>query len=238
MKNPPKKKRDLPIDPLKDIELTEEQIREVIQISGTNLVTKIIPGLGQFLGFIEYADQKIREQKLNNLLNVFISKFESADKALGQIGKLLSDRAGIVLFQKIIQIIDNGSADDEWLNILANVLRNISNEDFVKHFEAKDYVLSQISRLTPQALIIISKHNIWKQCQIQNTTTTSGQTASGDWSEQITMFLRNKLGISDLHTGARINHSFRELESAGLVKLTGHELKFTAIGVEIRNLTQ
>ncbi|HVT75173.1 MAG TPA: hypothetical protein VHD69_02025 [Candidatus Paceibacterota bacterium] len=238
VKNPPKKKDNLPVDPLENIGLSAEQIKEVVQASGTNLIVKIIPALDKFLGWIDYADQKIREQKLNNLLNVFISKFESTDKALKQIGELFRNRAGIILFQKIIQIIDNSSADDEWLNILANVLKNISNDDFVKHFEAKDYVLAQISKLTPQALIIINKHDIWKQAHIQNTTTTSGQTASGDWSEQITMFLRSKVGITDLHTGARINHSFRELESAGLIKLTGHELKFTAIGLEIRNLTQ
>ncbi|HEU0080826.1 MAG TPA: hypothetical protein VFQ72_02285 [Candidatus Paceibacterota bacterium] len=236
MKNLPKVKNNSQTDPLESVELSGKQIKDVIESSGVNLVASFIPGLGKFLECIDYANQKIREEKLNNVLKIFISHFDSLDEALAQIKKLVSNRSGIILFQKIIQIVDNGSSDDEWLNILANILKNIAEEDITKHFDERSYFLAQIDRLTPQALIIISKYDLWMQAHIQDTTTTSGQTASGNWSEQVTGFLKTKIGISDGQTGARINHSFRELESAGMIKLEGHQIRLTPVGNEIRRM--
>jgi hypothetical protein len=103
--------------------------------------------------------------------------------------------------------------------------------------EEEMYTLSQIDRLSPQALILISKYDVWREVNIQGTTTTSGFTM-GDWAPQVTRFLTTKMGGTNLHAGGRINHSFRELESTGMLALTGHQLKLTAFGLEIYRIIQ
>ena len=111
-------------------------------------------------------------------------------------------------------------------------LKKVSETEFEQYFDAQMFIMSQIDRLSPQALILISEYDIWKQADIQDTTTTSNQTM-GDWIPQATKFVNQKKGIDNLGVGARINHSFRELESTGMIDLKGHQLKLTAIGLEI-----
>lgn len=230
------KKSDEPTDLISKNDLSTEQIRTIISASLVKgIAGALIPGLRSVIGAVEAINQEIRAEKLNNVLRDFQNHFDSTDRALTQLKTLLSSRAGVVIFHKVVQIVDNGSSDGEWLGLLSKVLKKVSDSDFEKHFEKRAYVLSQIARLSPQALIILSNYPIWRDANIQGTTTTSGQTA-GDWQPQVTSFLKAKLEVKDSEIVGRMNHSFEELHSTGMIKLEGHKMVLTPIGGEIQEL--
>ncbi len=223
--------------PLDKIELSSQKIAGVLTTTILGSIVANVPIFGQIFEWIEKTDQASREEKLKILLTQYSSHFDSIDDALDKLKLLVATRGGQTLFRKIIQITDKGPEDHEWIKLLARVLKNIPNKEFEKYFEEEMYILSQIDRLSPQALILISKYDIWREVNIQGTTTTSGFTM-GDWAPQVTRFLTTKMESAGLSVGGRINHSFGELESTSMLVLTGHQLKLTAIGLEIHRIIQ
>lgn len=222
-------------DPLGNIEMESQQIAGVLAEATTGSIVSSIPVINKIFEWVERVNQASREEKLKTLLNEYTDRFETIDDAISKLKLLTATRGGQTIFRKIIQIVDKGAEDQEWIRLLATALRKVSDAEFEKYFDAQMFILSQIDRLSPQALILLSKYSIWREVNIQSTTTTSGQTM-GDWIPQATMFMRQKIGIENLEVGARINHSFRELESTGMVDLKGHQLKLTAIGLEIHRV--
>lgn len=218
--------------PLEKIELDSQQISGVLVKATAGLIASSIPVLNKMFEWMERVDQASREEKLKTLLVEYSKRFSSLDEAISKLNLLTATRGGQTLFRKVIQIVDKGNEDQEWICLLATALRKVSEAEFEKYFDAQMFILSQIDRLSPQALILLSEYDVWKQVHIQGTTTASGQTI-GDWIPQVTMFMRQKKGVDSLEVGARINHSFRELESIGMVDLKGDQLKLTAIGLEI-----
>lgn len=195
----------------------------------------LIPGVGTLLDFTNRLEEKIRERKLSILLQSFAEHFGSIDEAISRLKFLHSNPSGIVLFHKIILILNNGSDEEEWIQSLANVLKNLSESEIEDKFEEYKYALSQIERLTAQAVIILSKYDVWKEVTIQNTTSMSGQTISGDWDSQATNYLIRSMGIGVTESGValRMMHSFEELKNAGLVLLDHDKLKLSIVGAEI-----
>jgi len=234
-KKMPKNQERIVSNPLAKVELDPEQIIGVLGKATTGSVVSSIPGLNKIFEWVERVDQASREEKLKTLLIEYSGRFESFEDAISKLKLLTATRGGQTLFRKIIQIVDKGDEDQEWIRLLAITLKKVFETEFEKYFDAQMFVLSQIDRLSPQALILLSEYAIWKEVNIQSTTTTSGQTM-GDWIPQVTMFMRQKKGIDNLEVGARVNHSFRELESTGMINLKGHQLKLTAIGLEIHRI--
>jgi hypothetical protein len=228
-------------DPFADVDLGSQQLAGVLTDATVGTLKSasgvIVPGLNKLFEWTERLDQASREEKLKLLLNKYAENFKSVDDALSQLKTLTVTRGGQTLFRKIIQIVDKGAEDQEWIVLLATVLQKISEAEFEKYFEAQMFILSQIDRLSPQALIILSQYNIWRKVNIQGTTTASGKTA-GDWAPQVTKFMRQHLEIENLEVGGRINHSFNELESANMLTLSGHQLKLTPIGLEIHRILE
>lgn len=222
-------------DPLEKIGLSLQQGAGVLAEATAGSIVSSIPIINKIFEWMERIDQVSREEKLKTLLVEYTGCFNSIGDAISKLKLLTATRGGQTLFRKVIQIVDKGAEDKEWIGLLAVALRKLSETEFEKYFDAQMFVMSQIDRLSPQALILLSKYDIWRQKNIQGTSTTSGKTM-GDWIPQATMFMRLKLGVDNLEVGARINHSFRELESAGMVDLKGHQLKLSAIGLEIHRL--
>ena len=238
--NKPNKKIETQLvsDPIEEVELSPQQIVGVLGEATAGSIASIVPGFNKIFEWIERVDQSSRQEKLKALLVEYKARFNSFDDAIAKLKLFTTTRSGQTLFRKIIQIVDKGPEDQQWIHLLAVILKKTTESEFEKYFDAQMFVLSQIDKLSPQALVLISEYEVWKQSNIQNTTTTSGQTM-GDWLPQITRFMRQKKNIDNLEVGARINHSFRELESAGMVDLKGHQLKLSAIGLEIhRTITE
>lgn len=219
-------------NPLENVKLDSQQTTGVLMDATTGLIASNIPVFCKIFEWIERVERASREEKLNVLLAEYAARFDSFEDSISKLKIFTATRGGQTLFRKIIQILDKGEEDKEWICLLAIALKKILETEFEKYFDKQIFILSQIDRLSPQALILLSKYGIWRELKVQGTTTMSGQT-TGDWIPQATMFIRQKMSINNLEVGARVNHSFRELESVGMVDLRGDQLKLTAIGLEI-----
>ena len=191
---------------------------------------KAIPIIGTLVEIIQGVDDALREEKIELLMTSFAAKFESVEEAVGILKTLTTSKEGAVLLKKVIHVLDNGDVEEEWIKVLASVLKKVTESDLREHFREIAYVLSQIDRLTPQALIILSKFTNWSRVRLHGTTTTSQHTTCGDWEMQIVTHWTPEL---DAGTRVRMAHSFRELLSAGMIKLNGERMALEPIGDEL-----
>lgn len=223
-------------DPLDMVEISDEQMAAAVMEATTSTavgtLASFVPPLGKLLEWSEKVDQGVKEQKLQTLLRKYNERFLSHDETITKLKFLTATTSGKVLLSKVIRLVDN-MADEESINLLANTLKNITDSDVEKKFEEHAYILSQIDRLTPQALVVLSKYEDWKTCSLSGTTTTSKHTVSGDWDSQIATFLTGKLGITASDIKLRMAHSFWELESTGMIVLDGSFVKLEIIGAEV-----
>lgn len=224
------------LDPLDAVEITEEQMTAAVMEATTSTVAgtlaSFIPPLGKLLEWSEKVDEGVKEQKLQTLLRKYNERFSSHDETIAKLKFLTATTSGKVLLSKVIRLVDN-MADGESIGLLANTLKNITDSEVEKKFEEHGYILSQIDRLTPQALVVLSKYEDWKTCSLSGTTTTSKHTVSGDWDSQVAVFLAGKLGITASDVKLRMAHSFWELESTGMIVLDGSFVKLEIIGAEV-----
>lgn len=226
---------DTDSDPLEKIELSKEKYAEIIVSEGSKTLSGKIPILGDILEGVERITARVREEKLNILLKFFEKRFNSTEEALNQFKKLFQSRAGLILFEKIVHILDSGTEDREWINLLSNVLKNIVDNDIEKQFEGLSYVLAQISKLSPQALIVLSKREKWYTYDFTGSTTMSKQTVVGDWDTQISKHFAAAISVIDQNKIVRMAHTFRELESTGMIFITENKkLECTEVGELVR----
>ncbi len=225
------------IDPLEEIKLSDKEIRKAVTVATSGAIVSSVPILKKMFEWVERVNQATREQALRILLREYSQHFASIDDAISKLKLVVGTREGQTLFKKVVQVLSK-SDDEEWIKLLANILRNISSEDIESHFRNYEYVLAQIDRISPQSLIIISKYDIWKDAVISSTSTSSGHTVSGDWDSQVSNFLARKLGITAGAAILRIGHSFSELSGANLVLLSHDKVKLSLIGAEVyRSIT-
>ena len=222
-------------DSLDKIELSKEKYAEIIAKGGSKTLAGKIPILGTLLEGVDKITQEIREEKLKILLNGFEKKFLSTENALNQFKKIFQSKSGIILFEKIVHILDNGTEDREWIDLLSSVLKNIVNNDIEKQFEELSYVLAQISKLSPQALVVLNKKESWHPYKFTGSTTMSKQTVVGDWDTQIAKHFGAEIGTIDKNKIVRMAHTFRELENTGMVHITeDKKLSCTEVGELLR----
>jgi hypothetical protein len=223
-------------DPLDAMEISDDQMTAAIIEATTSTalgtLASFIPPLGRLIEWSEKVDQGVKEQKLHTLLRKYSERFSSQAETVTKLKFLTATTSGKVLLSKVIRLLDN-MADEESIDLLANTLKNITNSEIEKKFEEHTYILSQIDRLTPQALVILSRYEDWKDCSLSGTTTTSKHTVLGDWDSQIALFLAGKIGVTASDIKLRMAHSFWELESTGMVVLEGSFVKLEIIGAEV-----
>ncbi len=206
-------------------------------LAGT--VASQIPIVAQFFDFFQRIDDKLRQEKLNLLLQSFASRFARIEDAEAQLHKLFAERGAAILTRKLVQILDRGDTDEEWIDLLANVLKTLSEADIEKQFEEISYTLALIERLSPQAVILLGRFDQWRSVRLSGTTTTSGETVCGDWDGQVTKHLQGTGIRANTAKATRIAHAFRDLKSAGLVALDKERVILTPIGDEIfRRISQ
>ncbi len=220
-------------DVIGKVELSRERIRAALVAAGTRTVAGQVPILREILGAVDNINSEVREEKLKILLEQFASKFDSLEQALAQLHRIFRERAGLIVFQKIVQILDNGETDEEWIGMLATTLERMTGDDIQTSFEEKTYLLSQIARLSPQALIVLGKYDLWGVVRITGTTTTSGRTVAGDWDQQAARHFARVVAVTNANTTVRMAHAFQELESTGMIRLEGERIDRTAIGNDL-----
>lgn len=219
-----------------EVELPTETTIRALMTAGGKVVAGSIPGLNKFFQVVNMINQEVREEKLKILLSQFGNRFDNIESALDQLRQLFQHREGLILFSKIIHILDNEVINDEWADVLANVLKTVSDSDVKEQFTKHSYILAQIDKLSPHALLLLHKYDSWSKVKFTGSTTMSGQTIVGDWDSQITNLFCSNTNVQDAEVKERIRHAFQDLEGRGMFKITeGKGVALTQVGQEIYN---
>lgn len=223
-------------DALEDVILSDEQKNEIVLAATVGTIADHIPIISSLVDWVDRVNRAEHEKRVELLLKEYVSYFADIQDAVSRLKFLTSTSGGQTLFRKIIQILNNGVGNDEWVSLLARTLKRIADSSIGEQFEKILYIIAQIDKLSPHCLILISRFDIWKKGDIQGTTTTSDQTLRGDWDQQIAGFFAREVGITDSEVILRLKHSFRELENMGMIVLTGRKVGFTPIGYDVYSL--
>ncbi|MCL1089633.1 hypothetical protein L2744_08435 [Shewanella profunda] len=193
--------------------------------------------VSEIINWNESVDEDLKEAKKEYLLAQYFEKNDQNEKALLQLKEFLSSPQGNTLFNKILRILDDSPPDMELANHLSSALQHVVSNSFYQLFEQHKYALSQIEKLTPQALTILSDHSGWPLIQL-GSYSANGTKVSSDWLMEFTDAYCRSKGIRDSGMTTRVRHSINELISTRLIEahLTGQKgarCVVTAVGESI-----
>lgn len=217
-------------NPLEEIELSKEEKALLLTKTGASAAIEMVPYVGGFIALTNKFSDALDKKKLEKLLIILRGKVGDQEKFSVAINKLINSGFGLTLFQKIIQILRKDNNED-FIDLLSNVVKNICEEDFEKMFDELNYTLSQVEKLTAQALLLLSKYETWRGVELERATGMGSGIVCPDWDSQLTIYFAKNAGISGESKFGRINHAFHELDSNGMIHTT-RETK----SVEITNI--
>jgi len=226
------KTKTVSVNPLKGIDLSEEAVDAVLSETIGETILGLIPGVEKLVNFLGTYQEKLDNARLLILLKEFKEKHESSEKFQESLKKLLASPSGLNLLQKIVRIVNAGVMDLKLIKLLATTLKKISDSDFKEMFEEHNYALSQIEKLTPQALLLLSDNSNWPGINFSSTT-TSGVTSGKGWDTCFATLYSNRKGMPNERARRRITHSINELKNNHLIGLEATHLPLTDIGEEI-----
>ena len=209
---------------LENVKLSEEEEKDISTAHTKKLIRdkalgffKVGEIISEIINWNESVDEDIKEAKKEYLLAQYFDKNDRNEMALSNIKDFLSNAQGNTLFNKILRILDDTPPDVELSNHLSNALRYIINSNFEALFEEHKYALSQIEKLTPQALTILSDNNSWPLIPL-GSYSASGSKVTSDWLTEFTKTYAASKRINDSQIINRISHSINELISMRLIE--------------------
>lgn len=223
------------------VRLTDEVEAEITKSKAKKLVRDKVLGLfkvgeivSEFLNWNESLDGDLREAKKEYLLAEYFEQNENNSLAISELKKFLSSPQGNTLFNKILRVLDDSPPDIELAKHLSLALQHIVKSDFYKLFEQHKYALSQIERLTPQALSILSDYRNWPILSI-GSYSASGSKITSDWLMEFSQAYSTQKGINESEMQNRVRHSINELISVRFIEahLVGEkraQCKVTSVG--------
>jgi len=217
---------------LDNIDISDQKRKELaIEVLGEFCINKV-PIIREVFGSINSYKDKLDHARLLILLKIFRDKYETMDKFQNNLKKLLLDPYGMYLFQKILAIVNACSIDTLYIKVLANVLKNISDSDFKKLFDEHDYVLAQIEKITPQAMLILAEADKWPMISFSSSM-SSGVTTGEGWDKDFAKKYGQIRNITDHKIIARISHAVNDLKNNNIFELRATSFKLNPIGEEI-----
>lgn len=221
-------------------EITRNQTMKAIKEKGLPLLGPLGELASALIGWSDEKSEEIERWKEKKLL---LQYFEKTDEQLGTVDKLkdfITDPFGFTLFNTIRSILSNTPPDSEMIDHLSTVLKNMVNEKNIELlFEQQKYVLTQIEKMTPQMLSILSDVEHWPSFTLKASTYFGGKVSSEFHNEFANAYAESK-NVEDEYIIRRIVHSVRELQYSNLLEacvvnqtLDQCQCRLTAIGEEI-----
>lgn len=209
---------------ISEINLSKEEENEIVSDHTKRFIRDKALGLfkigeivSEIINWNESVDDDLKEAKKEYLLAQYFEKNDQNELALSQIKEFLSNPQGNTIFNKILRILDDTPPDIELSNHLSSVLQHIVKNDFERLFEEHKYALSQIEKLTPQALTIISDYKNWPLIQLGSFTSSDTKITS-DWLFEFTQAYCQVKGINNQSLINRVQHSIHDLISSRLIE--------------------
>ena len=207
-----------------EVHLSKEEMDEISSTHTKKFIRDKVLGLfkigevvSEIINWNESVDEDLKEAKKEFLLAQYFEKNDQNEQALSQLKEFLSNAQGNTIFNKILRILDDTPPDLELSNHLSSALQHIVQNDFEKLFEEHKYALSQIEKLTPQALTIMSDFKNWPLIKLGSSTST-GTKITSDWLFEFTQAYCKAKGISDKSLINRVQHSINDLISSRLIE--------------------
>lgn len=210
---------------LNSVSILPEQEREIVRDSTVKTIRDKLLGLfkvGEVISTIlkwdEEIDKEISNAKKSVLLEQYLNKVDQQENSINRLKMFLTAPQGNVLFNKILRILDDTPPDAELIEHLSTALKYIVNEsDFHRMFEKHKFALSQIEKLTPQALTILADHRNFPSFQLSNAI-TFGPKVTSEWNSQFVHTYCNNKGITQEDLVSRVSHVIIQLQTQGYIE--------------------
>ncbi len=209
---------------LEEVSLSANEEAEIIESQTIKTVRDTIVGIipmgeaiGTILNWNDEVNSEIENAKRNLLIEKYFDKSDENEKSIEQIKALITNPYGSTLFNKILQILDASPPDEKLIGHLSAALKYISDNDFKKLFDEHKFALSQIEKLTPQGLTVLSDFKNWP-IFFMNGYSSNGGKITSDWIMDFTKAYAAHKKISDNEIINRILHSVNELVSSRLIE--------------------
>jgi hypothetical protein len=221
-----------PVDtanPLTGIEIPKGLKDELlVKTFGESVLTEI-PFINKISEFLQSYKNKLDDARLLILLTEFKNKHETTEKFQSQLKRLITTPSGISLFQKVVRIINIDVFDVDCIKLFATALKKVSDSDLDKLFDKHNYVLSQIEKLSPQALFLLHDKPNWPTFNFSSTT-LGNQVLGEGWAPAFVKSYFNAKRIVDDNKIQYGAHAVRELVNNSFVKVERDRLVLTGVG--------
>jgi hypothetical protein len=213
---------------LEEIAIPTEKIDEIKASKSGKVIRDALLGtftIGKlakiFFDWNEGVAKEIKEAKKAHLLERYFNVSDENERAISQLASLVTDPTGSVLFNKILAILNDNPPDREQFDHLAAALKYIAESDFGRLFEQHKWAVSQIEKMTPQALSILADKANWPTMTL-GTVTTTGTKVASDYNDEFAVAFARQKGISDGPRIERLKHSISELIGGRFIEAHKH----------------
>lgn len=210
---------------LNKVRLSDQEIAEIIANRTRKDAVRKLLGLfkiGQiasiFLEWNENVTKQIETVKKERLFAEYINKHERVAEAVESLKRFVTNPYGNVLFNKIIQILNDTPPEPELSTHLATVLINMTQSDFESLFDDHKYALSQIQDLTPQALTVLADHRNWPAFELGfdgGVRQIHGGKVASNWTAGFIHKYVEVKAINDAGRKERLQHTVSDLRRKG-----------------------
>ncbi|KIL45771.1 hypothetical protein [Jeotgalibacillus soli] len=230
---------EIALSPETEKQIRNEHTKEVAKSKALSLLGTFGEVITTFLEWNDGVNKDITEAKKSLLLAHYMDKVDDHRLSIDKLKEFLVNPQGNTLFNKILRILDDSPPDGDLIEHLSSALKFIiNNESFSKLFDIHKFSLSQIERLSPQALSVLSDYKnfpIFKKFEMVQ----EGNKVKEEYHHELAKAYCHTKGIKEELIINRVGYSFFELKRAGFIdakRLNGDgavEVFLTTPGKEI-----
>lgn len=200
-----------------ECEIVNDKTIKIIRDNTLGLF-KIGEVISTLLNWNDEIDKEIEEAKKAILLEQYFNRVDKHEETINKLKIFLTNPQGNVLFNKILRIIDDNPPDQELIHHLSSALKYITNdENFHSMFEKHKFAISQIEKLTPQALTLLADYKNYPTFQL-GTAISFGPKVTSEWNMQFVIAYCTMKRISSQEIISRISHVITQLQTQGYIE--------------------
>lgn len=226
---------------LDKIELSKKESKEiVVEKTIKTIVDKTLGAfpmgdlISTLLNWTDEVDQEITAAKQAVLMEQYFNKTDRHESSINNLKHFLTHPQGNVLFNKILRILDDYPPDHKLIEHLSSTLKYmVDKENFSQLFEQHKFALSQIEKLTPQALTVLSDYISYPPFELGGYT-SMGAKISSDWNTDFVRTYCLGKNITEPGTVNRVAHSITELQTQGFIE--AYKTNTNGIVCEVTNV--
>jgi len=199
-------------------EIKRDHTKEMAKSKALALMGTFGEVITTFLDWNEGVNKDITDAKKSMLLAHYMDKVDDQQSSIDKLKNFLLEPCGNTLFNKILRILDDSPPDGDLIEHLSSALDFIiENGNFESLFDIHKFSLSQIERLSPQALSVLSDYKNWPIFNLVETVRQGGMVKVDYHVELAEVYCRDKKIIEEPII-QKVAYSIFELKRAGFIE--------------------